>query len=314
MNCIVLPRAATFYSLSTISGITRTVWGEGPSTIFPGGSWFKGPPTIFVFFLSWSTPSSQIFGTPIFLVRQTLNLVMLLYYTYYAVVHASLRHFLMVWYKVSRRKIDEDSVCGKQALRQDFAARGAKNHKEGHIFKYKIGCMQQPPQNKSLVTCKHQKYFTFNSTQKVIQVWTPKRPNTVICSFATWAREETTNSLSCKSLKPLSLCRLSSRFTFAPRSSFHTSYTTSGGSLHSRTNANRRYNVAIEAQKQKEWHPINLWDENKLLQRMVLTPFWNQHSCHIKSQVFLYAFEESVDCALLSSFCDHSNLHISIVK
>ena len=28
----------------------------------------------------------------------------------------------------------------------------------------------------------------------------------------------------------------------------------------------------------------------------------------------LYAFEESVDCQLLSSFCDDSNLHISLFK
>jgi len=33
---------------------------------------------------------------------------------------------------------------------------------------------------------------------------------------------------------------------------------------------------------------------------------------HLKALVFLYAFEESVDCALLSSFWDDSNLHISI--
>jgi len=32
---------------------------------------------------------------------------------------------------------------------------------------------------------------------------------------------------------------------------------------------------------------------------------------HLKALVFLYAFEESVDCHLLSSFCDDSNLHIS---
>ena len=31
---------------------------------------------------------------------------------------------------------------------------------------------------------------------------------------------------------------------------------------------------------------------------------------HSKALVFLYAFEESVDCHLLSSFCDDSNLHI----
>jgi len=30
--------------------------------------------------------------------------------------------------------------------------------------------------------------------------------------------------------------------------------------------------------------------------------------------VFLYAFEESVDCHLLSSFSDDSNLHISLFK
>jgi len=30
--------------------------------------------------------------------------------------------------------------------------------------------------------------------------------------------------------------------------------------------------------------------------------------------VFLYAFEESVDCHLLSSFCDDSNLHKSLFK
>jgi len=35
---------------------------------------------------------------------------------------------------------------------------------------------------------------------------------------------------------------------------------------------------------------------------------------HLKALVFLYAFEESVDCHLLSSFCDDSNLHISLFK
>ena len=30
--------------------------------------------------------------------------------------------------------------------------------------------------------------------------------------------------------------------------------------------------------------------------------------------MFLYAFKESVDCHLLSSFCDDSNLHISLFK
>jgi len=35
---------------------------------------------------------------------------------------------------------------------------------------------------------------------------------------------------------------------------------------------------------------------------------------HLKALVFLYAFEESVDCALSSAFCDDSNLHISTFK
>jgi len=34
----------------------------------------------------------------------------------------------------------------------------------------------------------------------------------------------------------------------------------------------------------------------------------------LKALVFLYAFEESVDCLLLSCFCDDSNLHISLFK
>ena len=41
---------------------------------------------------------------------------------------------------------------------------------------------------------------------------------------------------------------------------------------------------------------------------------WLIHDCeHLKALVFLYAFEESVDCHLLSSFCDDSNLHISLL-
>ena len=40
----------------------------------------------------------------------------------------------------------------------------------------------------------------------------------------------------------------------------------------------------------------------------------NEVNEHLKALVFLYAFEESVDCHLLSSFCDDSNLHISLFK
>jgi len=42
---------------------------------------------------------------------------------------------------------------------------------------------------------------------------------------------------------------------------------------------------------------------------MIMTTTW-----HLKVLMFLYAFEESVDCHLLSSFCDDSNLHISLFK
>jgi len=34
----------------------------------------------------------------------------------------------------------------------------------------------------------------------------------------------------------------------------------------------------------------------------------------MKALVFLYAFEESVDCHLLSSSCDDSNVDISLFK
>jgi len=34
----------------------------------------------------------------------------------------------------------------------------------------------------------------------------------------------------------------------------------------------------------------------------------------LKALVFLYAFEASVDCHLLSSFCDDSNLRMSLFK
>ena len=40
----------------------------------------------------------------------------------------------------------------------------------------------------------------------------------------------------------------------------------------------------------------------------------NWFKIHLKAVVFLHAFEEPVDCHLLSSFCDDSNLHISLFK
>jgi len=45
-----------------------------------------------------------------------------------------------------------------------------------------------------------------------------------------------------------------------------------------------------------------------------MVDFFASHEEHLKALVFLHAFEESVDCHLLSSFCDDSNLHISLFK
>jgi len=47
---------------------------------------------------------------------------------------------------------------------------------------------------------------------------------------------------------------------------------------------------------------------NKSLGRDVMSMIC--FSRHLKALVFLYAFEEPVDCHLFSSFCDDSSLHI----
>jgi len=54
-----------------------------------------------------------------------------------------------------------------------------------------------------------------------------------------------------------------------PPLSCRTNYSISGGSLYSRNNVSRRYNVAIEAQNQKECHSMNLSVQNKLRQRLM---------------------------------------------
>ena len=54
--------------------------------------------------------------------------------------------------------------------------------------------------------------------------------------------------------------------------------------------------------------------ETNLLQLFVHPENSEWFSIHLKALVFLYAFKESVDCHLLSSFCDDSNLHISLFK
>ena len=52
--------------------------------------------------------------------------------------------------------------------------------------------------------------------------------------------------------------------------------------------------------------------ESKYIQLEMLLPHYFE--VHLKARVFLYTFEESVDCHLLSSFCDNSNLHIFLFK
>jgi len=47
---------------------------------------------------------------------------------------------------------------------------------------------------------------------------------------------------------------------------------------------------------------------------MIATNICNSLQFHLKALMFLYAFEESVDCHLFSSFCDDSNLHIALFK
>ena len=63
--------------------------------------------------------------------------------------------------------------------------------------------------------------------------------------------------------------------------------------------------------------PVN----NCYIVRFITCKTWDDAVCKhltyrefLKALVFLYAFEESVDCHLLSSLCDDSNLHISLFK
>jgi len=45
-------------------------------------------------------------------------------------------------------------IFSVQDRRQNGAAGGSKNHKERHISKYSVGCMQQLPRKISLAICK----------------------------------------------------------------------------------------------------------------------------------------------------------------
>jgi len=107
-----------------------------------------------------------------------------------------------------------------------MSQQGSKITRGGHIFKYNVGCMRQPPRKSRLWHVKFIHIYLFISTQKVIQIWTPNLLSTVNWCFATWTRAETRNSTFCKHLKLLSACRLSSLFTYAPRLLFHVSRNT----------------------------------------------------------------------------------------
>ena len=90
---------------------------------------------------------------------------------------------------------------------------GPKITRGGHIFKYNIRCMQQPPRKKSLATCKLYSHLT-----RPRKLYRYERRTCWAPSFdVIWQR----SSIFCKPLKLLSPCRLSSIFTFAPRLLFH---------------------------------------------------------------------------------------------
>jgi len=131
---------------------------------------------------------------------------------------------------------NRSNVYNSQARRQDFAAQGCKNHNGGHFFQIQYWMHAATA---TTVACNMSTLFTFTSTHKVIQIWTPNRPSAVICFFATWTRKDTRNSIFCKSLKLLSPGRLFLRFTFAPASSFMSHKPQYIGSLYSTNQANR---------------------------------------------------------------------------
>jgi len=94
-----------------------------------------------------------------------------------------------------------------------FRSREAKSHKGAHFLNTILNVCSNPHKKSRL---RHVNFINNYLDPESYKIWTPNRPSTVICSFATWAREETRNSIFCKSLKLLSPCRLFSRFTFAP--------------------------------------------------------------------------------------------------
>ena len=77
--------------------------------------------------------------------------------------------------------------------RQDSAVAGAKSHKGG-LISWMEFWMYAATATKE-VACDMWILFTYNSTQKVVQIWRPNRPSTVIWWFATWTREEKRNGI-----------------------------------------------------------------------------------------------------------------------
>ena len=155
--------------------------------------------------------------------------------------------FSLMSYKWAKfHPVNRGNVYYSQARRQDFTA-GEPKITRGNMFKTQYWMYAATATKK--VACGMVTLFTFTSTQKVVQIWMPKRPSNVICSIAIWAREETRNSIFCKSTKLLSSCKLFSHFTFAPAFSFmsHKLQHISRFAIQQKW-ANRRYNVAIETQ------------------------------------------------------------------
>jgi len=139
-------------------------------------------------------------------------------------------------------------VYYSQARRQDFAA-GAQHHKRGAHFKYNIKCMPQLPQK---CRAKRRKLYSHLPRPRTLDRYerrTARAPSFALLQLAQGKRQEIAYFanrwnfyflVDCSRVSPLPLSSLSCR----------TSYSISGCSLYSRNKANRRYNVATEAQKQ----------------------------------------------------------------
>ena len=119
------------------------------------------------------------------------------------------------WAKI--HPTNPSNVYYSQARRQDFAVGGDEKSQGETFFRYNIECMRQPQRKKSLAICKLCSHLPRPRKLYRYERRIGRAPS---FALATWTREETRNSIFCKSLKFLSACRLFSRFSFAPSSSF----------------------------------------------------------------------------------------------